>query len=208
MSEYTAPLRDMQFVLRELAPLEQVAKLPGCEEVSLELADAILEEAGKLAAGVLSPINASGDREGARWHGGQQMRRVLEQMRDVQGRLARADDERLGVIAGALRDGIAALEQATQFIVDTYGRDVKKASVGAVPFLHLFGTVAGGWQMGRAALVAQQQLREGTGDAAFLRAKLETARFYADHVLARAAGLAHTVVHGADAALAIGDDQF
>ena len=67
MSEYIAPLRDMQFVLRELAPLEQVAALPGFEDISLELADAVLEEAGKFASGVLSPINASGDREGARW---------------------------------------------------------------------------------------------------------------------------------------------
>ena len=56
MSEYTAPLRDMQFVLRELAPLDQVAALPGCEEVTLDLAEAILEEAGKFAGGVLSPL--------------------------------------------------------------------------------------------------------------------------------------------------------
>lgn len=71
MSDYIAPLRDMQFVLRELAPIEQVAALPGCEEVSLDLAEAILEEAGKFAGGVLSPINASGDREGARWQDGE-----------------------------------------------------------------------------------------------------------------------------------------
>ena len=71
MSEYIAPLRDMQFVLRELAPLEQVATLPGCEEFTLDLAEAILEEAGKFAGGVLSPINASGDREGARWQDGE-----------------------------------------------------------------------------------------------------------------------------------------
>src|SRR5258706_5486921 len=71
MSEYVIPLRDMQFLLRELAPLEQVAALPGCEEVTLDLAEAILEEAGKFAGGVLSPINASGDREGARWKDGE-----------------------------------------------------------------------------------------------------------------------------------------
>ena len=66
MRDYSAPLRDMQFVLRELAPLEEVARLPGCGDVTLDVADAILLEAGKLAAGVLSPLNASGDREGAR----------------------------------------------------------------------------------------------------------------------------------------------
>jgi len=70
MSEYVAPLQDMQFVLRELAGLDTVASLPGQEEVNEELAAAILEEAGKFAAGVLSPLNGVGDREGAHWSEG------------------------------------------------------------------------------------------------------------------------------------------
>ena len=68
MSEYIAPLRDMQFALKELAGLEQVAQLPGCEEATPDLVDAVLEEAAKFAEGVLSPLNWSGDQEGARWH--------------------------------------------------------------------------------------------------------------------------------------------
>ena len=71
MSDYIAPLRDMLFVLREVAPLDRLSALPGFEEVNLDLATAILEEAGKFASGVLSPLNVSGDREGARWHEGE-----------------------------------------------------------------------------------------------------------------------------------------
>jgi alkylation response protein AidB-like acyl-CoA dehydrogenase len=67
MSEYLAPLRDMRFVLAELAGLDEVAALPGYEEASPDVVDAILDEAAKFATGVLAPINASGDREGARW---------------------------------------------------------------------------------------------------------------------------------------------
>jgi len=67
MSTYTAPLRDMKFVLRELAGLEQLAKLPGYEEASPDTVDAILEEAAKFATGVLDPINYSGDQEGSTW---------------------------------------------------------------------------------------------------------------------------------------------
>jgi alkylation response protein AidB-like acyl-CoA dehydrogenase len=67
MSEYAAPLRDMRFVLEELASLEDIARLPGYEDVNVDLATAILEEAGKFARGVLSPLNRSGDVEGARW---------------------------------------------------------------------------------------------------------------------------------------------
>ncbi len=66
MRDYTAPLRDMQFVLRELAPIEEVSQLPGCGDVTLEVAEAILKEAAKFAGGVLSPLNVVGDREGAR----------------------------------------------------------------------------------------------------------------------------------------------
>ena len=71
MREYAAPLRDMLFVLREIAPLDDVARLPGCEDATLELAETILKEAGKFATGVLSPLNVTGDREGARWKDGE-----------------------------------------------------------------------------------------------------------------------------------------
>ena len=66
MKDYSAPLRDMQFVLRELAPIDEVARLPGCEEFNLEVADAILKEAAKFAASVLSPLAVVGDREGSK----------------------------------------------------------------------------------------------------------------------------------------------
>jgi len=69
MSSYQAPLRDMQFVLRELAGLEEIAKLPGCEDV-LDVADPILEEAATFASEVLDPINQTGDKEGCTWKDG------------------------------------------------------------------------------------------------------------------------------------------
>jgi acyl-CoA dehydrogenase len=62
-------MRDMQFVLRELAGLEEIAKLPGCEDV-LDVADPILEEAATFASEVLDPINQSGDKEGCTWKDG------------------------------------------------------------------------------------------------------------------------------------------
>src|SRR5689334_4955800 len=66
MPEYTAPLRDMQFVIKELAGLDAISQLPGCEEATPDLVDAVLEEAGKFAAGALSPLNQSGDEEGCK----------------------------------------------------------------------------------------------------------------------------------------------
>ena len=69
MSTYRAPLRDMQFVLRELAGIDAIASLPGCEE-TLDVLDSVLEEAAGFAAGVLDPLNRSGDKIGCTWTGG------------------------------------------------------------------------------------------------------------------------------------------
>jgi len=64
MSTYTAPIRDMQFVLNEIVGLEDICALPGNEECSVELVESILDEASKFATGVLDPINRVGDRVG------------------------------------------------------------------------------------------------------------------------------------------------
>jgi alkylation response protein AidB-like acyl-CoA dehydrogenase len=71
MSTYIAPLKDMRFVLNELAGLSEVAKLPGYEEATPDTVDAILEEAARFASGVLDPLNRSGDQEGSKWSDGE-----------------------------------------------------------------------------------------------------------------------------------------
>jgi alkylation response protein AidB-like acyl-CoA dehydrogenase len=69
MSTYQAPLRDMQFVLHELAGIEEIAKLPGFED-TIDVVDSILEEAGAFATGVLDPLNRTADKEGCTWNNG------------------------------------------------------------------------------------------------------------------------------------------
>jgi alkylation response protein AidB-like acyl-CoA dehydrogenase len=70
VAEYAAPLKDMQFVLKHVVGLDQVNTLPGWDEVTEDVVDAILEEAAKFAGEVLSPLNASGDKAGAKWKDG------------------------------------------------------------------------------------------------------------------------------------------
>lgn len=70
MSAYTAPTRDMQFVLKDMGLLEQIMQLPGCDEITPDLVDAILEEAAKFASEQLAPINHTGDQQGARYENG------------------------------------------------------------------------------------------------------------------------------------------
>jgi hypothetical protein len=72
MADYQAPLRDMRFVLNEVFDVASLwAELPGLAEVvDVETAAAILEEAGKVTAGSIAPLNRSGDEEGCTWHEG------------------------------------------------------------------------------------------------------------------------------------------
>ena len=134
-------------------------------------------------------------------------RLAIAEMRAVLARLDAGDDAR--VIQTALGDGIAQLEQAIAWVVKTYPTDPSTVLAGAVPLLHLFGVVAGGWQSARAAVAAADHLAAGDNeDPAFYRAKIGTARFYADHVLSQASGLAHAVMRGAAGVLALEEGAF
>jgi alkylation response protein AidB-like acyl-CoA dehydrogenase len=64
---YRAPIKDIRFVLRELIGESGLQACPAFADYSFDLADAVLEEAGKFSENVLDPIYKSGDRDGARW---------------------------------------------------------------------------------------------------------------------------------------------
>jgi alkylation response protein AidB-like acyl-CoA dehydrogenase len=89
------------------------------------------------------------------------------------------------------------LDAATRWLVDTFLHDPKAGSAVAVPYLELFGTVAGGWLMAREAAAAHGNLENPASDREFLLAKIATARFYGEHILPRARAYADTVVSGA-----------
>ncbi|MFX1674779.1 acyl-CoA dehydrogenase [Paraburkholderia sp. A2WS-5] len=67
---YTSPIRDMMFVMTELAGLDTIARLPECMDATRETAQAILEEGAKFCEAVLAPLNATGDRQPSVWHDG------------------------------------------------------------------------------------------------------------------------------------------
>ncbi|APA84181.1 acyl-CoA dehydrogenase [Paraburkholderia sprentiae WSM5005] len=67
---YTAPIKDMLFVMKELAGLEDIAKLPGFEDANLDTAQAVLDESAKLCGEVLAPLNVDGDRNPSSWKDG------------------------------------------------------------------------------------------------------------------------------------------
>ncbi|WP_144108905.1 acyl-CoA dehydrogenase [Paraburkholderia sp. BCC1886] len=67
---YTAPIKDMLFVMKELAGLDTIATLPGFEDANFDTAQAVLEESAKLCGEVLAPLNVEGDRNPSSWKDG------------------------------------------------------------------------------------------------------------------------------------------
>jgi alkylation response protein AidB-like acyl-CoA dehydrogenase len=141
-------------------------------------------------------------RDGGRTVGG-----VLARIGETLEALPR-DDADLSAIRARLHDGVEALGAATDHLVAQGKADARAVYAGSVPYLMLCGTVLAGWQMARAALRARQLLDAGSGDAAFLLAKIGTARFYADHVLSRAGAHRTAIVAGAAGTLALDEAMF
>jgi alkylation response protein AidB-like acyl-CoA dehydrogenase len=140
--------------------------------------------------------------------GGAVAKALIAQVRDVERQLMDSQNADFAAIAQRLQEGSAALEQVVEYVVANIKTDVKAVFAGSVTYLKLAGIVLGGWQMARAALAAQKRLDAGEGDAAFYRAKIGTARFFADHILSQAPGLRTSIVDGAAGVLALEIEQF
>ncbi|AHB06964.1 acyl-CoA dehydrogenase [Pandoraea pnomenusa] len=108
-------------------------------------------------------------------------------------------------VAERLAKGREALSMVVDYVLANTQDNPNAVFAGSVPYLKLAGIVLGGWQMGR-ALLAAQKLRDQ--DPSFYDAKIGTARFFADHVLTQAPGLAQSITQGADSALSLDEAQF
>ena len=113
----------------------------------------------------------------------------------------------LEAIGRRLASALTAWVGATEWLAANARTGLSGVLTAAVPYLHLAVTVCGGWFMGKAALAASDYLDKGEGDLPFYRAKIATARFYADQLLPQAAAWAETVMAG-DSALVGADDLF
>jgi 3-(methylthio)propanoyl-CoA dehydrogenase len=109
----------------------------------------------------------------------------------------------VGTIADRFSSSIPRLREATQWIVETYATNPAAVAAGSVYYLKLMGITLGGWMMARSACIAARQMEAGEGDPAFLRGKLLTARFYADHILPQAMSLSAASMRGAESVLAM-----
>jgi hypothetical protein len=100
-----------------------------------------------------------------------------------------------------------AFLDAVDFIAGQAKASPNAAYAGSVPYLMLAGTFVSGWQMGRALMAAEDRLAAGE-DEDFMRAKIATASFHADHILNKAPGLCDSIVEGADSVTALALEAF
>ncbi len=116
--------------------------------------------------------------------------------------------ERLGTIHAGLQTAVGELAAAARWLAENFARDADTPGAVSFNFLMLMGTVAGGWQMARAASVAVEELAAGAEDESFFAAKIVSARFYAEQVLPLAGAYRAGIEAGADTIMALSDDQF
>jgi hypothetical protein len=95
-----------------------------------------------------------------------------------------------------LKRAIAALSIASSWIVETFPTQPTHVAAGAVPYLELLGRTAGGWLLATSALIANQRLKEKSGNPKYLKGKILSAHFFASHVLIGTENLSETVISG------------
>jgi alkylation response protein AidB-like acyl-CoA dehydrogenase len=130
----------------------------------------------------------------------------IARMRSTDDALGAAGDD-LASIRSNLTAALATLEDATNWILTNGLADPKDALAGATPYLRMFGIVTGGWMLARQALAAHAELAGTPDDAEYLKAKIVTARFYAEQYLPTATGLTAAVTARAGDLYAVTGDS-
>ncbi|GGH50093.1 acyl-CoA dehydrogenase [Comamonas phosphati] len=139
--------------------------------------------------------------------GGQTARVIAAQIEKTEGELRAEGSAAAQAVADRLEQARTAFLDVVDFVVAQSRSDPNAVHAGSVPYLMLAGNLVAGWQMGRALLAAQALLHKGQ-DEAFMRAKMATARFYAEHILTKAQGLRDAIVDGGASVMALPMDGF
>ncbi|KQP15213.1 acyl-CoA dehydrogenase [Pseudorhodoferax sp. Leaf267] len=137
--------------------------------------------------------------------GGKGAKAIAAQIETTEAELAKSGSDDAKAVLRRLAAARQAFVEVVDFIAGHGRSDPNAAYAGSVPYLLLAGNLVAGWQLARALLVAEQQRGE---DAAFMQAKIVTARFYADHILTRIPGQRDAIVDGAGSVTALALDAF
>ena len=139
--------------------------------------------------------------------GGQTPKAIAMQIEKTEGELLNNGSADAVAVAKRLKAARVAFVDVVNFVAGNTKASPNAVFAGSVPYLMLAGNLMAGWQLARSLLVAQDELKTGR-DAEFMKAKIITARFYADHLLSKAPGIRDSIVEGADSVTAMALEAF
>ncbi len=139
--------------------------------------------------------------------GGQTARALAGQVARTEAELMAQGDADAIAVAKRLKAAREAFVDVVDFVAGNTKASPNAVFAGSVPYLMLAGNLVAGWQMARSLLVAQTQMAQGI-DVEFMKAKITTARFYADHLLTKAPGMRDSIVDGAASVTALAPEAF
>ena len=139
--------------------------------------------------------------------GGQTPKAIAMQIEKTEGELLKNGSADAVAVAKRLKAARVAFVDVVNFVAGNTKASPNAVFAGSVPYLMLAGNLMAGWQLARSLLVAQDELKTGS-DAEFMKAKIITARFYADHLLSKAPGIRDSIVEGADSVTAMALEAF
>ena len=139
--------------------------------------------------------------------GGQVARTFAAQIEETEQQLQSCGTPAAQSVARQLKAARQAFLEVVDYMLQNAKQQPNAVYAGSVPYLMLTGNLMAGWQLGRALWVAEQLLPTGQHNR-FLRAKIVTAQFYAEHVLVKVTALRDSVVQGADSVMALAIDDF
>jgi len=139
--------------------------------------------------------------------GGAGAKSIAAQIAKTEAELVASGNADAQALAKRLKAAREAFVDVVDFIAANTKSNPNAAFSGSVPYLMLTGNLVAGWQMARALLVALTPEAQAQ-DAAFMAAKVTTARFYGDHILSKASGMRDAIVEGADSVTALPLDAF
>ena len=139
--------------------------------------------------------------------GGQFARRLSDIIEETLQELGLQSNEDLQVMHAQLTLSKAHFEQAVRFMLEHAKDAPNVVYAGSVPYLMLTSMVVVGWLYAKSMLVSRAQI-ERFDDVAFYRAKIKTARFFAEHLLTQTGSALHSIVKGAQSVNALAVEDF
>ncbi len=139
--------------------------------------------------------------------GGQTAKGIAAQIEKTEVALLKQGGAAAKAVAKRLTAAREAFVEVVEFVASNTKASPNAVFAGSVPYLMLAGNLVAGWQLARSLLVAEEELARGN-DVDFMKAKITTAVFYADHLLSKAPGVRDSIVDGADSVTALALEAF